>query len=47
MSNGLEKSAAWLKKKFVEDRKTLTEMATEAKCSERTIRRALKELGLL
>lgn len=47
MSNTLVKSISWLKKRFLEDKKTLEEMAKEAKCSERTVRRALKDLGLL
>lgn len=37
----------WLRKRFVTDGKTIAEMASEAKCAEMTIRRALKEKGLM
>jgi len=40
-------SKVWLLKRFLEDRKTMAEMAREAKVSERTIRRALKEKGII
>lgn len=47
MTAKLAKSAAWLRKRFVMDGKSPEEMAKEAECSPLTIRRRLKELGLL
>ena len=47
MKPKLEQSVAWLNKRWVEDRKSLEEMAVEAKCSKLTIRRRLRENGLL
>jgi len=47
MTAKLPQSEAWLRKRFVMDRKSPEEMAIEAKCSPLTIRRKLKELGLL
>lgn len=47
MTAKLAQSERWIRKRFVDDRKTPEEMAKEAKCSALTIRRRLKELGLL
>jgi len=38
---------SWLRKRFIDDGKTIAEMANEAKCAEMTIRRALKDKGLI
>lgn len=43
----LYKSIAWLRRRFVEERKTIAEMSAESGVSEMTIRRALQEKGLL
>lgn len=47
MTARLAQSEAWLRKRYVMDRKTPEQIAKEAKCSPLTIRRRLKELGLL
>jgi len=43
----LETSLAWLRKKFIDDHKSIAEIAREAKCSEATIRRRLREYRLI
>lgn len=43
---GLHHSTAWLRKRFITDRKTIEEMAKEAKVEPMTIRRALRKAGL-
>lgn len=45
--SSLVSSMAWLRKRFLEDKRTMAEMAREAQVSERTIRRALKEKGII
>lgn len=40
-------SPAWLKKRYVVERKTIVQMAEEAKCSHMTIQRALEKHGLI
>lgn len=47
MKSKLEKSVAWLTKKWVTEQKSLEEIAREAGCSTQTIRRRLKEAGLM
>lgn len=47
MKPKLQASLAWLKKRWLEERKTMEEMAKEAGCSVQTIRRRLRETGLL
>jgi hypothetical protein len=48
MKPKLETSVAWLKSRWLaEKRATLEEMAKEAGCSVQTIRRRLKEAGLI
>jgi hypothetical protein len=47
MKPKVEKSLIWLKKKWVAEQKTLEEMAIEAGCSVQTIRRRLREAGLI
>lgn len=39
----LQDSRVWLKKRFIDERKTPEEIALEAGCSALTIRRRLKE----
>lgn len=46
MSVKLHTSKAWLQKRFIEEGKTVKEIAEEAKVTEMTIRRALEKLGL-
>lgn len=43
----LETSLAWLRKRFYDERKSIADIAKEAGCSESTIRRRLKEKGLI
>lgn len=43
----LYQSNAWLYKRYVVERKTITEMAEEAKCSHMTIQRALEKAGYM
>lgn len=43
----LENSKAWLKLKFIDQGKTIEEIAIEASCSSSTIRRALKREGFI
>jgi hypothetical protein len=47
MSQKLYHSFEWLKLRFVTQRKTIEEMATEAKVVPMTIRRALESNGLI
>lgn len=47
MKPKLESSFVWLKKRFIYDKKTLQEIALEAGCSTLTVRRRLKEFGLI
>ena len=47
MKPKIEKSLTWLKKKWVTEQKSLEEMAREAGCSVQTIRRRLREAGLI
>jgi AraC-like DNA-binding protein len=47
MKPKLESSAAWLKKKYITESKSLKQIAFEAGCSVQTIRRRLKEAGLV
>lgn len=47
MSQKLYMSEAWLKLRFVQQRKSIAVMAQEARVSEMTIRRALQAAGLL
>lgn len=47
MTAMLAQSERWLRKRYVDDKKTPEQMAVEAKCSAITIRRRLRELGLL
>lgn len=47
MKPKLEKSVAWLKQRWVTEQKSLEEMAREAGCSTQTIRRRLREAGLI
>ena len=42
----LHKSAAWLRKRFIQDNKTIEEMAREAGVQPMTIRRALEREGI-
>jgi len=43
----LYESVAWLKKRYVVEKKTTLEMAKEAQCSHMTIQRALEKHGLI
>lgn len=43
----LEQSEQWLRRKYITESKSPEQIAKEAKCSPLTIRRRLKELGLL
>jgi predicted transcriptional regulator len=47
MTQKLHTSKTWLKRRFVEQGKTIAEMATEARVTEMTIRRALEKEGLI
>jgi DeoR/GlpR family transcriptional regulator of sugar metabolism len=48
MKPKLESSAAWLKARWLADKKvTMEDMAKEAGCSVQTIRRRLREAGLI
>jgi hypothetical protein len=48
MKPKLESSVAWLKSRWLAEKKvTMEEMAKEAGCSVQTIRRRLREAGLL
>lgn len=47
MSQKLYTSVAWLRLRFVYERKSVADMAKEAKVSEMTIRRALTTAGLM
>lgn len=47
MSIKLHNSYDWLKLKYLTQRKTIEEMAKEARVSEMTIRRALESNGLI
>lgn len=40
-------SEAWLRKRYVLEKKTVREMAIEAKCSHMTIQRCLERYGLI
>jgi hypothetical protein len=40
-------SEAWLRKRYVVEKKTILEMAMEAKCSHMTIQRSLQRYGLI
>lgn len=40
-------SIAWLKKRFIQEGKTIDQMATEADVNSMTIRRALQKNGLI
>jgi DNA-binding MurR/RpiR family transcriptional regulator len=42
----LYKSAAWLRQRFLLDKKTIAEMAAEAQVTEMTIRRMLEKYGI-
>jgi DeoR/GlpR family transcriptional regulator of sugar metabolism len=42
----LYKSVAWLRKRYIQDGKTIEEMAREADVQPMTIRRALEKEGL-
>jgi response regulator of citrate/malate metabolism len=47
MSTGkLYDSSAWLYKRFVDERKSMEEIAKEAGCSKITIRRRLNDFGI-
>jgi len=43
----LQDSYAWLRLKFILQNKSIAEIAKEAKCSEATIRRRLKDARLI
>ena len=43
----LHTSVAWLRRRYLHDKKTITEMSREAGVSEMTIRRALEREGLI
>jgi len=43
----LHNSNTWLRKRYVDEGKTIEEMAVEAGCSKLTIRRRLQDLGLI
>jgi DeoR/GlpR family transcriptional regulator of sugar metabolism len=48
MKPKLENSVAWLRARWLAEKKaTMQEMAEEAECSVQTIRRRLKEAGLI
>lgn len=47
MSQKLYTSVAWLRLRFINERKSISDMAKEAKVSEMTIRRALQTAGLM
>lgn len=47
MGQKLHNSEAWLKLRFVTQKKSIAEMAQEAGVSEMTIRRALESSGLI
>ncbi len=47
MSQKLHTSIAWLKLRYVIERKSIKNMAEEARVSEMTIRRALNTAGLM
>ena len=47
MSQKLYNSDAWLKLRFVQQRKSIADMAKEAGVTEMTIRRALQAAGLI
>lgn len=47
MSQKLYNSEAWLKLRFVQQRKSIADMAKEARVSEMTIRRSLQSAGLI
>jgi DeoR/GlpR family transcriptional regulator of sugar metabolism len=47
MTPKLHTSVTWLKRRFLEQNKTIAEMAKEAKVTEMTIRRALEKAELI
>lgn len=47
MSVKVYESLSWLRKRFIVDGKTIEEMAIEANCAQMTIRRALKDKGII
>lgn len=47
MSVKVYDSISWLRKRFIVDGKTIAEMAIEANCAQMTIRRALKDKGII
>lgn len=47
MSQKLYNSVAWLRLRWVNERKSIADMAREARVSEMTIRRALASAGLM
>jgi len=47
MKPKIEKSVAWLTMKWITEQKSLEEIAREAGCSTQTIRRRLREAGLI
>jgi len=47
MKPKLQNSEAWLKQRYLAEKKTPAQIAREAGCSESTIWRRLRELGLV
>lgn len=47
MAYKMYKSVVWLRKRYVEEHKSIEEMAKEAGVASMTIRRALEEAGLI